>query len=448
MNTSPSHHHWVAVIGAGPAGLYAAQYLARQGIHVLLLNRDIKPGGLAEYGIYPDKYKIRQGLKQQFERILAMPQVTYAGNIAVGQQGDLSLDQLRQTGVQAILVATGAQKNYWLGIPGEGLAGVYQANDVVFHFNRLPGRPQRTPEFGKHVVVIGMGNVMLDLVHYLKEQGQPRTVTAVARRGPTEVKFDPQTLAPVANCLDLPSIRLAVDQARHQTESVNRHVDAFFQLLSEAQEKAGGCEPGFRLSMQFLRSPIRLIGNDQNQVRAVVFEKNELIEIDNQIIARGTGETDTVQADTVIFSIGSCVDDGFGLPVANGNYVTSHTPRFPVDGISYEVYNPELCARCEDTFVTGWARRASEGIVGLARKDAERAAKAVTQYLETLPALSEETIAKNTAAILSMGEAVVDKAGLDRLSEAERTAASENGLPLFKFGSVEEMLRIIRGDHQ
>lgn len=81
-------HHLVAVVGAGPAGLYAAQYLARKGVQVVLFNRDIKPGGLAEYGIFPDKHKMRLGLQMQFNRILEMPEVRYLGNVVVGQSGD------------------------------------------------------------------------------------------------------------------------------------------------------------------------------------------------------------------------------------------------------------------------------------------------------------------------------------------------------------------------
>lgn len=107
----------VAVIGAGPAGLYAAQYLARQGVAVVVFNRDIKPGGLAEYGIFPDKVKMREGLQAQFSRILAMPNIQYLRNVAIGKSGDLQLDQLRQSGFQAFMVITGAQENYWLGLP-------------------------------------------------------------------------------------------------------------------------------------------------------------------------------------------------------------------------------------------------------------------------------------------------------------------------------------------
>jgi len=94
---------------------------------------------------------------------------------------EIKLDQLRQAGFQAFMVTTGAQQNNWLGLPGEDLGGVYHANDIVFHYNRLPKHDDWQPEFGKNVVLIGVGNVMLDIVHYLKLENKPRTVTAYAR---------------------------------------------------------------------------------------------------------------------------------------------------------------------------------------------------------------------------------------------------------------------------
>ena len=114
----------VAVIGAGPAGLFASKQLASNDTHVVLLNRDIKPGGLAEYGIYYDKIKMKEGLRKQFQQILEMPLIDYYGNLTVGEQGDFSLPGLRALGFQAILVTVGAQGTKWLGLPGENLVGV------------------------------------------------------------------------------------------------------------------------------------------------------------------------------------------------------------------------------------------------------------------------------------------------------------------------------------
>ena len=442
MTKPEQNSHLVAVIGAGPAGLYAAQYLARAGAQVVLFNRDIKPGGLAEYGIFPNKYKMRKGLMRQFDRILNMPNIRYVGNVSIGQQGDLKLDQLRQAGFQAVMVTIGAQKNHWLGLPGEDLAGVYQANDVVFHYTQLPERAGWQPEIGENVGVIGMGNVMLDIVHYLKVSQTPRRVTAFARRGPTEVKFDKQTLEPVASCLDLPEIRTAVDEAAQQTQQVGEDVEAFYDLLAQARENAEECDSGIDFGLRFLRSPRRILGDEQGRARAVVFEINQLVREGDQVRSRGTGQLEEVPLDTVIFSIGSRVDDSFGLPVTRGHFVTTDTPRYPVDGISYEVYNPELCAQCEDIFVSGWARVPGEGIVGLARKDAERGARAVLAYLDTLPesSLSAEGAVENLPPVNAR---LVRLEDLKKLDAVEQKMAAAKGLPAFKFGTREEMLDAI-----
>ncbi len=86
--------HHVAVVGAGPAGLFASRRLGEAGMKVTLFNRDIKPGGLAEYGIYPDKTKIKNGLRAQFQTILANDSINYIGNISLGVDRDLGLSDL------------------------------------------------------------------------------------------------------------------------------------------------------------------------------------------------------------------------------------------------------------------------------------------------------------------------------------------------------------------
>src|SRR3972149_9737496 len=128
----------IAVIGTGPAGLFAARQIASEGVSVVLLNRDIKPGGLAEYGIYPSKHKMKEGLRKQFRQILETPNIDYYGNLVVGQKGDLSLTDLRAMGFQALLVTVGAQGTKWLGIRGEDLVGGYHAKELVYHYNQLP----------------------------------------------------------------------------------------------------------------------------------------------------------------------------------------------------------------------------------------------------------------------------------------------------------------------
>ncbi|MCJ7658953.1 MAG: FAD-dependent oxidoreductase, partial [Anaerolineales bacterium] len=157
----------VAVVGAGPAGLYASRKLADEGVQVVLINRDIKPGGLAEYGIYKDKHKMKAGLRKQFRRILEAPEIRYFGNVIVGEKGDLTLEDLEGIGFQALLVTVGAQGTKWLGLPGEDLQRVYHAKDVVYHYNQLPPFSQQDFAIGKRVAVIGVGNVMIDIALWL-----------------------------------------------------------------------------------------------------------------------------------------------------------------------------------------------------------------------------------------------------------------------------------------
>ena len=103
MNVRQSCDALVLVIGAGPAGLFAAGALAEKGINVIQLNRDFKPGGLAEYGIYHSKHRVKSVLRKQFHKILAMPEVAYHGNVTVGDQGDLTFAQLRRRALLAVL---------------------------------------------------------------------------------------------------------------------------------------------------------------------------------------------------------------------------------------------------------------------------------------------------------------------------------------------------------
>jgi ferredoxin--NADP+ reductase len=114
-----------------------------------------------------------------------------------------------------------------------------------------------------------------------------------------------------------------------------------------------------------------------------------------------------------------------------------------VDGISYEVYNPDLCAHCEDIFVSGWARLASEGIVGLARKDAERGAQALLRYLETIRPVSTRITQNALDRLPILDKRIVDLADLETLWAAEDKLAAQSGAPMDKFKTNAEMLAVI-----
>ncbi|MFQ5962377.1 MAG: FAD-dependent oxidoreductase, partial [Candidatus Methylomirabilales bacterium] len=190
--------HLVIMIGAGPAALYATAKLAQQGHTVVILNKDIKPGGLAEYGIYLSKHKMKEGLRKQFRQILADQRVLYFGGVQVGERGAVRLSELQDLKPSAIVVGAGAQGTKSLGVPGDEGAHVYHAKDLVYHYNLLPPFSEQEFPMGERVAVIGIGNVMADIANYLIAIRQVPEVIAVARRGPVERKYDDREMRPIA----------------------------------------------------------------------------------------------------------------------------------------------------------------------------------------------------------------------------------------------------------
>ncbi len=430
----------VAVIGAGPAGLYAARELASKGAKVVIFNRDIKPGGLAEYGIYYDKYKMKEGLRKQFRRILAMPGIVYLGNITVGQ--DLTLDDLRDLGFQAILVTTGAQGTKRLGIPGEDLTGVYHAKEIVYHYNHLPPYSEQDFAIGRKVAIIGVGNVMADIATWLVKDKQVDEVYAVARRGPFEVKFDKKEFARFAKNLDLEDFEREIERIKDRLAPGQDPEEAKQFILSMlAKAKETGSPTVFRF--RFLSSPKAILGDEQGRVKGLELADTRLVLKGDRTKPEYTGTSYVLDVDTVIFSIGDRVDPNFGLPLEWNAYATNPEPRFPVDGISYEVYDPEKKQPIEGVFVAGWARNPSEGLVGVARKDGERAARAVLQYLEAQGATEFDLDAVVEQIKGRVGHPVVSQAEVQKLEEIERAEAEKRGLPEFKFDSNAAMLKVL-----
>jgi ferredoxin--NADP+ reductase len=433
--------YMVAVVGAGPAGLYAARKLAEGGAHVVLFNRDIKPGGLAEYGIYPDKLKMKQGLRAQFKQILASPQIDYYGNVTVCCGGNIVLEDLLESGFQAVLVTTGAQGTKWLRLPGENLPSVYHAKYIVYHYNLLPPFSEKKYLLGKRVAVVGAGNVMMDIAHYLIRDRKVDEVIAVVRRGPAEVKFTRKEMETVGANIDLPAMeaefaRVApIMQAAGQDPAVTKA--AFLDAIPKAIPPVSQT----RFRFEFLASPVRVLGDWMNGVNALKVEENTLLAVDGNIKARGTGNTRQIDADTIIFAIGDTVDKDFCVPIFNDAYMAVPQPRFPVDGVSFEACNPDNNQPIERVFLAGWARLASVGLVGVARRDGERAAQAVLAYLQSQSPMRdlENVIEKFEERLEETHQRVVDKTHLAKLEQVEQAEAQKLGVEEYKLATNDEM---------
>jgi len=436
-----TNQYLVAVVGAGPAGIFGARELANQGAHVVLFNRDIKPGGLAEYGIYPAKYTMKAGLRKQFRQVLENPNIHYFGNIIIGTQGDLSLDDLRRLGFQAILVTAGAQGAKWLGLPGEDLEGVYQAKDVVYFYNKLPPNSTMQYRFGKRCAVVGAGNVMVDIARYLIRQEKVDEVIAVVRRGPAEIKFDKKEMEYIVANLDQKALDEEIARVRPIMEAVDQDPEAARATIMEALPKAVEKVSDTRFRFEFLSSPVQMLG-ENGLLTHLEIEDTTLVLKGGETKARGTGNKRILDVETVIFAIGDKVDETFGLPIEWNEFVKNENPLYPVENISYEAFDPEARVPITGVFVGGWSRKASDGLVGYARKDGINAAKAVWSYLQTKEPDSSalETI---TARIKGHRKQVVTKDDIQRLETVEAEEAQKRGLEEFKFDSNEDMLRAI-----
>jgi ferredoxin/flavodoxin---NADP+ reductase len=446
MSADSATQYVAVVVGAGPAGLYAARQLAQEGVEVALLNRDIKPGGLAEYGIYHDKFKMKDGLRKQFRQILETPKIHYYGNVTVGETGDLKLKDLLAMGFQAVMVTAGAQGTKWLGLPGEELKGVYHAKDIVYHYNKLP--PYSTREFAVRgrVAIVGVGNVSLDIAHWAVRDLKVDEVISVARRGPAEVKFTKKEMEYVIANLDLEAFEAEMKRVAPLMQEIGQDVQAARDYILSALPKAMASNSKTRLRFDFLASPTRILGNERGEVVGLEVEENRLVLKDGDTKARGLGIKRVIDVDSVVFCIGDKVDESFGLPVEWNEFVKNPEPAYPVDGVSYEAYDPQTKQPVAGVFVSGWSREASSGLVGVARKDGETGARAMLQYLHNLPPLVQpcNTVDVLEQRLAQIGKPIVYNADAARLAAFEQEEARRLGLDELKLKTNEEMLAVIR----
>jgi ferredoxin--NADP+ reductase len=429
--------HHVAVVGAGPAGLFASRRLAEAGISITLINRDIKPGGLAEFGIYPDKTKIKNGLRAQFESILAIDGIQYIGNLRLGVERDLCLGDLFKCGYDAILVTAGAQGVKKLGLPGEDTPGIFHAKDVVYHYNQLPPYSLMDIHLGRHVAVIGAGNVMVDITRWLVDKQGVGDVKVLVRRGPGEVKFDRMELAFIAHYIDMAGLESELKRVSALTTSLGQEPYTLLEMVKSCIKPENSDKIRPAINFRFLTSPSSFSAHPDGRLEKIVTEANTLVDNQGTIKARGLGEFSDLEVDNLIFAIGDAVDDRLGLPYAKYEYVVAADPRYPIEGINYEVDGSSVGLPQQGIFIAGWSRQSSYGLVGQARKDGMNGAGAILKHLER--------VKPNTAfSLLSINrQDVVNKQDVFKLIQKEKELAAQLGLESYKFKTNEEMLSAI-----
>lgn len=441
---SAQQKHVIIVAGAGPAGMAVAAALGKAGHEIIILNRDIKFGGLAEYGIFPSKLKLRGGLRKQYWELLEQPHVHYFGNVSIGKGKDLTVEDVRALGASAVVFSIGAQGTKAIGVDGDSAKGVFHAKDVVYHFNRLPGYGDRPFDMGKHVAVIGAGDVMVDIAHWLIRYKKVERVTAIVRRGPAERKYNPKEIRAVCANMDLDGIKKEFDRIKERLVAVGQNPDEILKGLLDEFTK---CEPSnsqTKMGFRFLASPKRVLVDGNNRVRGLEMEDNKLEPKGEDTAAIGLKHYYEFPCDAVIFAVGDKVDETVGLPYKGGVYVTNpqKTGNDPEDAL-FQAYDEATGKVVDGVFLAGWARKASEGLVGVAKRDGDWCAEVVMRYLATKPAGNppKMVLDKLHALLKERKSRPVDVKGLRALEKVEKAfKGTTDCIGEFKYVTNQEML--------
>jgi ferredoxin--NADP+ reductase len=362
----------------------------------------------------------------------------------VGPDGALTVPELQRMGFDALVFSHGAQGTKYLGVEGERLPGVYHAKDLVYHYNRLPPFSERDFPMGRRVAIVGVGNVMVDIANYCAHYCDCDEIVAVARRGPFEKAYEDKEFEDVEDAFDREAYRQEIERIRPRLEAAGQNPDDLLKAIAakpQPDEQARA-----RLRFRFLASPKRVV-EENGRVVGLDVEETRLERKGDRINAVGTGEISRIPCDTVVFAVGDRVDERFGLPYKDGLYVTS--PEAGQDpGAAYQVWDPDTGQPLAGVFVVGWARRASDGVVGRARLDAETGIKRVVAWLASRPkrpaAEAERVLAAGIAALEKTAVPYVTYQDVLRIEEEERARAAQAGVEEHKFKSDAEMLALLR----
>jgi ferredoxin--NADP+ reductase len=437
----------VAVVGSGPAGFYTADALLKSEdpqVAVDLLDRLPTPWGLVRLGVAPDHENIK-AVSRAFEKIAARPGFRFFGNVEVGST--VSHDELLCI-YDAVVYTVGAQTDRRLGVPGEDLPGSWPATAFVAWYNGHPDFQDLDFDLGcERVVVIGNGNVAIDCARMLaltaEELAPTDTIDAAAdaiaasplreivmlgRRGPVQAAFTPPELkelgelsgaAPVVDTHDLELDPASKAELEADRDRARRN----FDLLQEYAARPPDAKPR-RIVLRFLVSPVAILGDDR--VEAVEIVRNELVEEHGRIVARPTGETETIPCGLVLRSVG---------------YQGVALPGIPFDEQSGTI--PNTSGRvdgAERTYVAGWIKRGPSGVIGTNKKDAT---ETVELLLEDARAgrLAVESTASLEELLDRKGARYVEYAGWQAIDVAERAAGEPRGRPRVKLVAWNDLLR-------
>ena len=373
--TSPTDLR-VAVIGAGPAGIYASDLLAKQGVNIDLFEQMPAPLGLIRYGVAPDHPRIK-GIIASLHRVLDTPTIRLLGNIHIGE--DITIAQLHEY-YDAVLLATGAVADRDLDIPGENLNGSYGAADFVGFYDGNPRFHRTWNLTATHIAIIGVGNVALDISRILAKTANELHTTEIpdnvyqtlktnqathihifGRRGPAQAKFTPLELKELDHS---PSINVVVDPEDIDYDEASiaaRHASKSQDLVCQTLEQYAMREPKdapHTLHIHLFENPVEILGEDGN----VVGLRTERMELDGTGHVQGTGKFTEWPVQAVYRAVGYRSEAITAVPFDHGTAVIPNDGGHVVDPAGEIV---------PGVYVTGWIKRGPVGLIGNTKSDAK-----------------------------------------------------------------------------
>jgi len=441
----------VAIIGSGPAGSYAAGHLLRHSadeLHVDLYERLPTPWGLVRAGVAPDHPKIKS-VTNLYEKTADHPRLRLFANVEFGRH--VTLEDLRRH-YHAIIYAVGTPTDRALGIPGEGLAGSYAATDFVGWYNGHPDFAEREFDLsGERAIVIGAGNVALDVARMLVlthaelavtdvadhalealSASAVREVVVIARRGPAQAAFTNPELRELGELTDADVIVEEGELALAEGIADSNADPTALRNVEILRDYSTRPPRGHRRAvvLRFLLSPLALGGS--NRVESVTLARNALeATADGSLRARATDERLELPAQAVFRAIGYR-----GIPLADVPFDSERELIANVDG---RVRRGE--------YVVGWAKRGPSGVIGTNKKDANETVVALLEDLAAGRLLDPSPIGDEALErfVRERQPQLVDYAGWIAIDRHERGLGEAAGRPRVKLTSVEELLGVIAG---
>jgi len=431
----------IAIVGSGPAGYYAAEAALKQWgeeAQVDVFDRLPVPYGLIRSGVAPDHQSIK-AVSRRYEATALTDNVRFVGNVSVG--ADVSIAELMAL-YDAVILATGAPHDRTLDLEGAGLGNVLGSAAFVGWYNGHPEFAALAPDVGgKHAVVIGMGNVALDVARILAKceaefQGSDivahaletlrgkgiERITILGRRGPHQIMMTPKELgelgrlacaAPEVDAADLPEIGEDALLEPGLRKSVT--------LLREFAARGANADKPITIAFDFFASPKRLL-REEERVTGIEVERTA-VEAGRAV---GTGETYTLPAGLVVSCIGYRSSPIAGVPFEEREGRFANEGGFIMPGL----------------YCVGWARRGPSGTIGTNRPDGFGVIERVAA--EVRPERARQGRAGFDALAAERGLAVVTFRDWRKI-EATEIAAARDGSPREKMVDIASMIAAAHG---